>query len=593
MLSLKELCDGLGRLAKPGYFIIFLLKHKARAREPELMSLPFRDILPAMEKIIKPVSAFFFHYQKLFFFLLTVVLSAFILFPVHDLQVGLAQGDHGRDLYAFSQTMRGAAPYQDYFWTYGPLMPYVYGLIFKVLGASIQSALAGEILFALLATAFFYLALSCFVPLFWASLAAVWFASFYAHFPHTFNHAGGVSVLIFLYLMLACYVKTKDRKFLGLGFVALVVLSLIKLNFGLCGFTVFLLSGLLIELYDGTVKQTWRFYLFAALASVGAVVLVHLWFIRGLALYYVLQCFSLLKSYQQTGYAAGASVTQNISALLQGAWAQIAAFWPFQLVAGMAAGSLAFLAVTLKNGRHGHDFKREVALSLGIAVIFAVLCLHEAFLTVMPYAKNWAQPFLILLIFLVITLAAPKAPRALQVVLAFFLAAVIWTNTQRLHRVIHFFKNPLQHFQIGRNNAYVTNSANWFLTIHQTVYFLNTTLGPKELFFALPYEPLYYFLTEKQSPTKEIEFFTFMNIPPAQEQEIIANLENKKVNYIVLSNRCRSDEAGLGVFGKDHCPLLARYILENFTVVASFGDWDQPAGWIENHAVRVLKRNGV
>ena len=73
----------------------------------------------------------FSRFQKYVFFLLTLIGGILIYFPAHNYQPLLAQGDHGRDLYAFDQTIHGAKPYRDYWWVYGPLMPYYYALFFK------------------------------------------------------------------------------------------------------------------------------------------------------------------------------------------------------------------------------------------------------------------------------------------------------------------------------------------------------------------------------------------------------------------------------------------------------------------------------
>jgi len=110
------------------------------------------------------------------------------------------------------------------------------------------------------------------------------------------------------------------------------------------------------------------------------------------------------------------------------------------------------------------------------------------------------------------------------------------------------------------------------------------------LFFALPYEPVYYFLSGKKSPTRQLIFFAHINIPNEQEEKIIRDLEKNKVNWIVLSNRSHSNQVGLGQMGIDYCPLIDKYIKDNFLIVAEFGDWVNPPGWIEHHGTRILKR---
>src|SRR3989338_8340466 len=82
-------------------------------------------------------------YSRLLSFLLPLAAGIYILWPFHDFQLHLAQGDHGRDLYCFQKTLDGQAPYRDFIWAYGPLMLYYYALCFKLLGVNIHSVLLG------------------------------------------------------------------------------------------------------------------------------------------------------------------------------------------------------------------------------------------------------------------------------------------------------------------------------------------------------------------------------------------------------------------------------------------------------------------
>jgi len=83
-------------------------------------------------------------YLKIFFLVLTLWAGLFVIVPTLDYEPILTQGDHGRDLYCFKKTFEGATPYRDYWWQYGPLMPYYYSVFFKIFGVSIQSVLIGR-----------------------------------------------------------------------------------------------------------------------------------------------------------------------------------------------------------------------------------------------------------------------------------------------------------------------------------------------------------------------------------------------------------------------------------------------------------------
>jgi hypothetical protein len=75
---------------------------------------------------------------------------------------------------------------------------------------------------------------------------------------------------------------------------------------------------------------------------------------------------------------------------------------------------------------------------------------------------------------------------------------------------------------------------------------------------------------------------------------VIAELQKNHVNYILLSNRAFAhQELGLGMFGTTYCPLIAKYIIDNFKPMARFGDWQHEPGWAWSHGTVILKRKGT
>src|SRR5437870_1486075 len=127
---------------------------------------------------LKKINSLWNKYQGLFFFVLTLSGGLIIYTPFLNFQPLLAQGDHGRDLYAFAETLRGAKPYQDYWWVYGPLMPYYYALFFKWFGVEIPSVLLGKMILNLFSGMFLYLSFSTlFVPVV-GFLTTLWFWTF-------------------------------------------------------------------------------------------------------------------------------------------------------------------------------------------------------------------------------------------------------------------------------------------------------------------------------------------------------------------------------------------------------------------------------
>src|SRR5262249_52926600 len=112
--------------------------------------------------------------SKNYLCLISTLLAGFLIFlPQLDYKDYLSQGDHGRDLYTAQATLQGQLPYKDYFWNYGPLMPFYYALVFKILGVSVQSMLLGEIILKILCGVFIYLSVEFMTAPLWAFLAAL------------------------------------------------------------------------------------------------------------------------------------------------------------------------------------------------------------------------------------------------------------------------------------------------------------------------------------------------------------------------------------------------------------------------------------
>ena len=126
------------------------------------------------------------------FFFLTLFAGVFILYPFLDYQSIMATGDHGRDLYAARAALEGRVPYRDYWWVYGPLMPYYYALFFKSLGVHVPALLTGKALLSLVSALLIYgtLLTATVTPLL-ALIGALWFLVFPPDFFISFGASRG------------------------------------------------------------------------------------------------------------------------------------------------------------------------------------------------------------------------------------------------------------------------------------------------------------------------------------------------------------------------------------------------------------------
>ena len=178
------------------------------------------------------------HHAKCLVLLLVLGSGIIITAPYANFQDFLSQGDHGRDLYAAQAVYRGELPYKDFWWVYGPLMPYYYGLFFKIFGTKISSMILGKLILRILGGILICLGLMEVSSAIAAFLCACWFMLFQQDFFFTYNHLGGIVMILGVAFCLLSYIKKNSSKAAwgALGFI--FTLCLIKINFGLAALAV-------------------------------------------------------------------------------------------------------------------------------------------------------------------------------------------------------------------------------------------------------------------------------------------------------------------------------------------------------------------
>jgi hypothetical protein len=142
-------------------------------------------------------------------------------------------------------------------------------------------------------------------------------------------------------------------------------------------------------------------------------------------------------------------------------------------------------------------------------------------------------------------------------------------NTAELKARSWYFDHP-------RAQIFVGDSDEWRRVVLGTERFLESNVSQSESFWALPYDPLYYFLAGRKSPTRQLFVFDQAMIPQEQEEQILADLKKNRVGWVVVSDRAFSSNPALGVLGKTHCRELDRFLRQEFIPVARFGE-RQPA----------------
>ncbi len=521
--------------------------------------------------------------KTFFFFVLFLITGSFILFPYLDYQPFLSQGDHGRDLHAFQITAQGAVPYQDYWWVYGPLMPYYYAFFMKAFGIKITSVLLGKSLLTLASGGLFYFILTNFISPVISLSGAIWFLLFQEDFFFTYNHAGGITLTLATTLIISLYLKNQKSKYLLCAFPIILALSLIKINFGLTALSMIVLSTFLTNKYKKSTSpstQKYFYFLFIGLLPL-AIFGIYTLFLNNLPIHVIRQCLPYLSSDHPNKVPIIQAFLKFANAILL----NITSSWP-----NLAFGTLVLVSLSLTFTTAIRKKNINTLLILFFFSTFYILNLHEYLVSGVYYRTFWAQPFSYLLMFLGLGTLSNNFPKRIHLIFSVILLSFALFFAVRSTTSISTLKSILPRMKMMHSKIYIQNNPSWIKTVKTTTKYLQSNLTENETFFALPYDPLYYYLTDKNTPTRQTIFFEHINIPLEQEKKIIADLEKKHVNWILISSRMNSQETGLGILGESYCPLIGQYINQKFKRVAMFGDWKNPPGWAWNHGVQILIR---
>ncbi len=523
-------------------------------------------------------------------FLLVPLAGLFLLFHHAAYQPMLAQGDHGRDLYAFAQTLNGHVPYRDYWWVYGPIMPYYYALFFKIFGVAIPSVLVGKLLLTVISGVLIFFSLSLYIPPLFAFIAALWFWMFQPDFFFTYNHVGGLTCLMGITYALFAYIRSPKTKYLYVALFLTFILSLVKINFGLA--SLFVLIAF-YRIYDRiyNVPPTEGKKLFSRLAGIitpAVIFLIYFLLFFGMPVYEIRQCMPYLSADQPYH----STPLQSLGALWNAITMNICTTPANFIFALCTLGALTISLLRLASPKIEKKERSQVLTAFALLGVLYFANLHEYLFSGVLYRSYWATPFSTMMLFFIIGYAISKySSIRLQRIFFGVLFLLVFTQYTEQLDIVRSKKIPEQ-FLIPEHGRITTgNDENWFKTVEATTNFIQTRIPKNQNFFAIPYDPLYYYLTDRTSPSRQLIFFEHINIPPEQERKIIIELELGRVNYILVSNRAFAvQEPGLGVFGKTYCPFLGKYIAEHFQPIAKIGDWSHEPGWAWNHGVQILQR---
>jgi hypothetical protein len=531
-----------------------------------------------------------------------LVIGIIITAPYANYQDYLAQGDHGRDLYAAQAVYRGELPYKNFWWVYGPLTPYYYGLFFKIFGTQISSMILGKLILKVLGGILICLAMMEITSELTALLCACWFMLFQQDFFFTYNHIAGIVMILGVVFCLLSYIKNNSSKAAWGALAFIFILCLIKINFGLAALVVSVIAVGVCDVVRRVPFNSAKklFYTIALIVIPFLLFMIYWSLLKGLSDMEIRECLP----YKEGDQPYAVSPWVAIASFLQITWHTVTSNWVnFTFAVIIYASTLRCIYLLGPDtGYWNVPAKYKLAsprktiliLSLGLLCLFYAANSHEYLKSGVWYRIFWAQPLSTMIIFVLIDTAIQSIPKTARKIIFVYLAGVAIFCWFSMLRPINAAKVESQYLSLPRGGIYITNSPSWITTVEQTTEFLNKTLKPDELFFALPYDCLYYYLTGKRTPTRQLIFFEHIKITTDQEKSVIAELERNHVNYVLLSSRAFARvEYGLGFLGSSYCPLIGKYIQDNFAPIARFGDWNHEPGWAWNHGTLILKRKGT
>lgn len=533
-------------------------------------------------------AAFLSRHARAVLLVATVCAGVLIVYPRHDLVQHFDPGDHGRDLYGFERTLHGELPYRDYLWMYGPLMPFVYAAFCGVFGCKISSVILGKLFFNVLAAVFLYLAVSELLVPFTAFLAGIWFLAVYPEFFYTYNHIAAVAMILAVLWKMFAYIKTSRPRDAYLGLLWGFVLCLIKINFGIVAVAMSVLGVFLTDRFKRTSggRAGVLFYATAVVFLPLLTCAVYGWFLKDLTIVEIRQCLPYLSDDEP-------HVMNPLTALVR-----LINFILFTMrtdaidacMNTMIACALIRTVYLLAARKIEPERRVPLTLALGLSALFCAANLHEYLRSGVGYRLLWSEPLSIVLSFVAIDTAFGGMNRLVRFLARFVILLMVVVSFAGSVLRLNAQKTPSRFLTVRQENIYIGNEPEWFQTVEAATTLLNKELKPGERFFAIPYDPLYYYLTETKSPTRMLMFFEHIKIPREQENAVIKDLERHRVNYVLLSNLSKSVEYGFGILGKTYCPIIGRYIEENFTPIAEFGDWVHEPLWSRHHGVMILRR---
>ncbi len=524
-------------------------------------------------------------------FILCVLLSCLFDWPRLFVQDGFTTGDVGANLFAVDAVLKGSLPYKDFAWNYGPLPLYYNAVFFKFLGSDIHSLIIARLLFKAFFAGVFFLAARCIMSNRAAFLSALLAIALLPEFKHNFSHYMGICIEIGLLWSVLSYAQVQRFKYIAWSAVLLLLLGLIKLNFGIVFLVGVGISLLLLDffLHRNLTLKRFLVYVLVALVLLNGWVLVYGFLIKGLTWHQIYQCFPYPNGF--TNDTRGPSLIGGIFYLIKVTCDKLRHNRYDYIIMLVAALSMAWVVAYSFIFKEGKAQWRRHAVILAVLVVFVFCGFHEFIKSRVSYQLYWGKPISLMLISYVVAQACVRAHWVFSMLVAL---GVLWMSVSLGYQHWKFterFQKPEQYFEFRGINIYVTEHPKDIKSMLDTAKYLETNIPKEKHFYAFPTLGLYYYLAQKPLPDWLLGFYKLIKVTPQQEFSLIKNLESKKIDYIVQGAVAYAGFGAWGKFGKDYGRLFDRYMKKYFEEISRQGEWNaNPERYKGGMGTRVFKR---
>jgi len=496
----------------------------------------------------------------------------------------ILRADEGLSFATAMRVLQGFVPQRDFPSYYGPVMPYLYALVFKIFGPSIAIMRAFWALLFVISIAGFYRIGRYVLPPFAAFVAAFMIIG-QQHTPlYTYNHIGLVLACQGMTLLLLRAGTTK-RPFSQIAFGALLLLSLlIKFNEGVV-FLVCILAALWISRRLQNTNPADRrddvtispgSILRPALIAVAGFAIVTAALNFGLSKSEFLRNFPILPQYQAS--IGGFKYVKFITTLpFRSPWSSIPPrmwyiFWYENymfsiLISFLLAITALIFIVRLFASRKFRLSLHTTIWKSGLLLAVALGMYHEFYLT----GNHWSTPmyigFALLALTIVIWEQLPRFPKARVLILSLLLLTCFVSGVNYVRIVRSTFSQVFLDSPSARIFSSADSDAK---VVGEVVNFLKTSTLDEPI-AAFPHDAFLVYLSGRRNAMRDDDYQWMLFPTEESDREIVQELEKKKVKHVLISSFAGIRHGKVAIFGSDFLPQTFAYLQSHYHTVRTFG----------------------